>query len=133
MARRFALAVLVLLVVVSTRAGAQALPMSGTVINYPSGTPVAGAHVVLMRSATHAQTNGESVEILAQAQTDERGQFSFGPVTLKSELSFPLETGVSLRFVVSKDGRMLGLERVSFTAPREDAAVVSVAAELYVR
>src|SRR5688572_26230667 len=78
----------------SAQATGRAIPMTGTVVNL-SGLPVAGAHVLFVRSATTA-FGGRTSASLGSARTDESGHFSFGPLDVQSELAFPLENSMRL-------------------------------------
>jgi hypothetical protein len=62
----------------------------------------------------------------------QRLRVGFGEVALKSQVDFPLETGVSIEFVVMIDGKRPTIDSVQFTAPRSDSTVSSIAAEIWV-
>ena len=115
----------------SAQATGRAVPMTGTVVNV-SGQPVAGALVVFVRNATTA-FGGQSSENLGRARTDENGHFSFGPLDVQSELAFPLENSIRLEYVVvGPSGQPFKLDNVRFTAPRNGAAIASIAADIRV-
>ena len=108
------------------------VPMTGTVVNV-SGQPVPGAQVLFVRNATTA-FGGRSSGNLGIARTDESGHFSFGPVAVKSELAFPLENSLRLEYyVIRPNGQPFQLDNVTFTAPRNGSAIVSIAADIRVR
>ena len=60
----------------------RAVPMGGTVRDL-NGQPVPGASVILQRRATTA-TGGSSLQLVAEARTDEHGAFSLGVVPLEN-------------------------------------------------
>lgn len=133
---RLGLTFVVLTAIVSIALAAQESPkgplMSGTVKAVGSGQPVSGAHVWLIRHATNNATHGESLEILAKGQTDETGRFSFGSVTLRNELEFPLEGSISIEYGIMKDGQSLRVIDANFSAPRRDSVITSIEANLLV-
>jgi len=127
------LAVVVFATLFGAQGSGRAVQMTGVVVN-GSGKPVVGAHVVLVRHAESAeQTHG--TRILAQADTDSSGSFSFGAIDLQTEIRFPLETGAWLEYTVTVAGTTRLIGAVEFTTPRSgpDAAVASVYARLTVQ
>ena len=111
---------------------ARRIPMSGVVLD-ASRAPVANADVLLIRHAGRSQSQ-QSSEILARGTTDTAGKFSFGLVALNTDVAFPLETQVSWEYeVFTKDGTR-SVQSVAFTAPRNNAAVITlVSAEIQIR
>jgi hypothetical protein len=108
------------------------MPMGGAVID-SQGRPLVGAQVVLVRHATLA-TGARHYQTVAQAQTDNRGAFSFGSVALDTSVSFPLETGMSLDFAVVQDKKEQRIADISYTAPRDASmSVASVSAEIRIQ
>jgi hypothetical protein len=53
-------------------------------------------------------------------------------VALDAKVEFPIETGVSLEFIVIANGVRRTLDILQFTAQRTDSVVSSVAAEMHV-
>ena len=136
MLRQGTLAVIVIsMLAAGSMVGAQnsrrAIPMSGTVVN-AQGLPVANANVGLNRRFLFA-SGGEGAESVAQGRTDEQGDFSLGVVALDTDVSFPLETGVRFDYSVFRAGVRANVTGVTFTAPREGAALASVSARITVR
>jgi len=136
MARRILLLVVMLATAGSVFARVQnrGLPVSGSVRTF-AGLPVAGATVVLVRHTWRdgVQDGAEGHQTLAQAKTDEQGAFSFGAIDLKTEMAFPLETGLQLEYKVFAAGRERRIGDVAFTAPHnEDYSLRSVSAKIMV-
>ena len=105
--------------------------MGGTVRDV-NGQPVPGASVILQRRATTA-TGGSSLQLVAEARTDERGAFSLGVVPLETEIQFPLETAVRLDYEVSRAGTSTIVDAVTFSAPRAGNLLASIDAHIRVR
>ena len=135
MARRGLLLVVMLVTAGSVFARVQnrGLPVSGSVRTL-AGLPVAGATVILVRHTWRdSAQDAEGHQTLAQATTDEQGAFSFGTIDLKTEMAFPLETGLQLEYKVFASGRERRVGDVAFTAPRnEDYSLRSVSAKIMV-
>jgi len=116
-----------------------AIPITGTVLERvfrPAPPydlrPVAGAEVLLMRDAFRLDES-HSREILAKGKTDANGRFDLGSVHLRAEIRFPLETAAELKYAVVTGGRSRVVDWISFTAPRQNLAVTSVSATIYVK
>ena len=136
MARRILVLVVLLITAGSVFARVQnrGLPVSGSVLT-AAGLPVAGASVRLVRHTWRegGQNSAEGHQTLAQATTDEQGGFSFGTIDLKTEMAFPLETGLQLEYQVFSGGRERRVGDVAFTAPRnDDYSLRSVSAKITV-